>query len=250
MLFDKKIKYLLEVLSKPTVNPLPVSDGQTLGGYQPKDVARGLDMDEEAFKKSMIEFEKTKDPVILNNSITFAEEFPNSPVKFEGKFIKGSDLKDRVIKRYFTKGSKSYIDIPRTPKGELFNNKDFQAIIKNDRKNQYTVLKNNPVMWLKALSKILPILPSDVRQEVGQRVETFFYFGKGGVIRQGRVHVMDNDIVTRKPFSNAFDYRNRFQAFTPKGEPIPYNLIAGGIPLDQFKKILHTDVAKKKELGV
>lgn len=246
MLFDKKIKYLLEVLS----NSNPISDGQTLGGYQPKDVARGLDMDEESFKKSMIEFEKTKDPVILNNSITFAEEYPNSLVKFEGKFIKGSDLKDRVIKRYFTKGSKSYIDIPRTPKGELFNNKDFQAIIKNDRKNQYTVLKNNPVMWLKALSKILPILPSDVRQEVGQRVETFFYFGKGGVIRQGRVHVMDNDIVTRKPFSNAFDYRNRFQAFTPKGEPIPYNLIAGGIPLDQFKKLLYTDVAKKKELGV
>jgi len=249
MIFDQKIKYLIEVLSSST-NPLPVSGGQTLGGYQHVEPNRGLDMDEESFKTSMIEFQKTKDPVVLNNSITFAEGSPNAPVKFEGKWIKASELKDRVIKKYFTKGGKDYIDIPRTPNGELFSNKQFQTIIKNDRDNKYTKLKNNPVMWLKALSKVLPILPSDVRQEVGQRVETFFYFGKGGAVRQGRVHVMEDDRVTPKPFSGAFDYRSRFQAFTPKGEPIPYNLISGGIPLDQFKKILYTDVAKKKELGV
>lgn len=253
MIFDQKIKYLTEALKKKPAIDLPVktasdeeslgSVGQTIAGYQPTSSARGLDMNEEKIKTAMVEFQKSKDPELLNNVITFVEGSPHVPLKFGGKWIKGNELKKMIIDKFFTAGKKDYIDYPKDDKGVVLRNVDFQREVKINPK--FAQLKSNPIMWLKVLFKLFPISASDRRQESGSYTEKVPYFTKGGVIRSARVAVVDGK-VSPTPFGGRFSYNNKYQAFTPSGEGIPYEQISGGIPLDQFKKILHSAAAKAK----
>jgi hypothetical protein len=255
MLFDQKIKYLIEVLNKKPIIDTPFraasddkklgSDGQTIAGYQPTSAARGLDMNEEKIKTAITEFQKNKDPELLNNVLTFVEGSPHVPLKFSGKWIKGNELKKMLIDKFFTVGKKDYIDYPKDENGVVLRNVDFQREVKINPK--FAQLKSNPIMWLKVLFKLLPIDASDRRQESGSYSEKVPYFTKGGVVRAGRVHVVDGK-VSPTPFGGRFSYNNKYQAFTPKGEPIPYEQISGGITLDEFKKILHSEIAKSKNI--
>lgn len=252
MLFDQKIKYLTEVLKKKnpiSIPPQPQGTvgqlggvGKTMAGYQHKEPTRGLGMNEEEFKSSMESFAKSKNPIILNDALVFAEGNPKANFKFDKKNHMASELKDLVIKKYFTAGSKDYIPYPKDKDGVVFRNVDFQREVK--RNPSYNIVKTNPVMWLKVLFKLFPVEASDRRQEAGSYAEKVPYFTSNGV-RSARVQVIDGK-VTRTPFGGRFSYNNKYQAYTPDGKPIPYDSINGGITLDEFKAILHSAKAKAK----
>jgi hypothetical protein len=270
MLFDKKIKYITEALKKkpaskatkkasapvaPTVpTPAPVVPpvkgtttqlggvGQSIAGYQ--HTSRGLSMDEEKVKDAMSDFVKTHDPNLLNEIIAFTEGAPHLPMKFGGKWIKADELKDLIISRFFTKGKKEYINYPKDENGVVLRNVDFQREVRQNPQ-LYPKLHVDPVTWLKVLFKLFPVEASDRRQVAGHYNEKVPYFMKGGVIRSGRVAVVDGK-VSPTPFGGRFMYQNKYQAFTPNGEPIPYEQISGGKTIDDFKKILHSAAAKAK----
>jgi hypothetical protein len=258
MIFDKKIKYLIEVLGSQ----------QTIGGYKAQ--SRQLQMDEEQFKTALVEFNKTFDPQILLDALTFAENNPNPKfhIKFpfrngSPKWIGANELHDAVEKKYFTKGSKDYIDHPLTDKGTLPDNRTFQSIVKRDHA-LYPKLKGNPVVWLNVLQMFNKkgMEASDRRQQIdvqtGERIspDSFFYYIKSPktgqiFLKQARVTVTPDGKVTPTPFSTAFDFKKpQNQAIDPKtGMPISYKSIAGGIPFDQFIKTIFANQAKKDKVA-
>jgi hypothetical protein len=264
MLFDKKIKYLIEVLG----------DQQTIAGYQ------AVDMDEEKIKNSMVEFNKTFDPLILQKALNYADslqglnktkgkdgeeiEVKNIHIKFpfrngSPKWIALSELRDAVKKKYFTKTSKDYIEYPLTKDGTLPNNRTFQSIMEHDKHqkpSKYPKLHSHPTVWLDILQTYTKGMEaSDIRQEVntetGERnpVHAFFYFTmKNGklVPKKGRVSVRPDGTISATPFAGAFPYKNNYGgAYTPKGQYIDYKDIKGGLQLAEFEKRIFAQDAKK-----
>jgi hypothetical protein len=262
MLFDKKIKYIVEALGDP----------QTIGGYKPQS-----NMTEKDFQESLVKFNSQKpnyDPNLLRNAIEFVKQgifkdeqgkpkdiknvhfkLPTGPKAFSWKGA--NEFEQKVIERYFTEGSKNYINFPKTEGGSLPNNKTFQAILSN-KPEEYPEIQNLPVVWLGLIKELLNLEmeASDARQLV--QPDTFWYLtgtkqrGPDGIeivpplkLKKGRISISDNGTIPKQPFGGNTTYRNMYQAFTPKGQKIDYKEIAGGISFDKFKQILHSDQAKK-----
>jgi hypothetical protein len=262
MFFDKKIKAITEALGTQ----------QTIGGYKAQ--SRKLDMTEDQFKTALVEFNKSFNPQILLDALTFSEmgsfkdengenkKVDNIHIKFpfkngSPKWIGAKELKDAFKIKYFTKGSKDYIDFPVNDQGQVLDNRSFQTAVKRDPV-KYAKLQTLPVVWLNIIQQFFPMEASDIRQEVDTDQNTFWYLTKtphkidGEIqwvgplkLKQGRIKIRPDGTISKTPFGGQQTYKWKYQAYTNKGVAIPYKEIAGGISFDQFKKVLHSDQAKK-----
>lgn len=247
MLFDKKIKYLVEVLKKPKPDISALASiGKTMSGYQHVSPSRGLSVGNENMDvtNALIKFQKSRDPKLLSDAIVFADKNPELKMNFDGKTIRGKDLKNKIVKKYFTAGKSDYIDYPKDENGLVLNSNAFKRAVLKDKK--YNILRNDPSMWIKLLFKLRPINPSDRRQDSRSEDVIFHYFyTPTGMVKSARVKVI-NGFITPTPFAGRFTYNNRYKAYTSNGDFITYDQIKGGISLEDFKKILETDKAEAK----
>lgn len=257
MLFNKKIKYILEVLK--------LGSQQTIGGRPGE--SRQLDMDEAKFKDSLFEFENTHNPRILIDGLIFSygkgDEIKFRVPQQKGE-VKASEYSKVIKDRYFNPSSKKFIKYPKLEDGVIPNVKRLQSIVANNPDEYPAINPRDAASWASVLQSLFGKMEaSDVRQQVnletGDRLpsQTFWYITKtpqkinGEIqwvgpskLKQARITVKPDGTISKTPFGGEQTYKWKYQAFTNKGEPIPYRSLKGGITFDQLKIVLHSDQAK------
>jgi hypothetical protein len=215
MLFDKKINYLTEALRAKSTS---------LGGY----TGQSTISDEEA-KNAYDSFLKTKDPSVLLAVLTYAQHNPDKHIKINGKWHMAKELKDIVKKRFFTEGSKDYINFPKDDYGKIVAGNILKRVIFNKDKTGnflYPVLHRKPDDWRKIIDIVVGTQAASIRQEGDTTDFEFYYFatpkGENGPVKKGNSDYRNSDQRVSITRLVPFEYRNKYQAYTSTGEPITY----------------------------